>query len=131
MNRKILACVALVLLCASFSLVRGENSGVIAIKGAKIIPVIGEDIQEGIILIENGRIADIGANIAVPFGVTTIDAKGLTAYPGMIDSFCYRPSGNRCGESDRGFKGDGQDQSSGQSRGSDLAGFHAYSDQSV
>lgn len=89
MIRKILLCAVLVLLCASFGLVRGENSGVIAIKGAKIIPVIGEDIQEGTILIENGKIADIGANIGIPSGATTIDARGLTAYPGMIDSFCY------------------------------------------
>lgn len=89
MIRKIITCVALVIICSSFSWVLGENADVIAIKGAKIISIVGEDIEEGTILIKDGKIEDVGENVAVPPGAKTIDAKGLNAYPGMIDSFSY------------------------------------------
>lgn len=89
MTRKIFVGVTLILLSISFGLVQGEDSGVTVIKGAKIIPVVGQDIEEGTILIKDGLIADIGADVGVPSGATTIEAKGLFAYPGMIDSFCF------------------------------------------
>ena len=89
MTRKIIACIALAFICSSFGWVLGEDAQVIAIRGAKIIPVVGEDIQEGTILIKGGKIEDVGENVIVPPGAKSIDAKGLTAYPGMIDSFCY------------------------------------------
>lgn len=89
MTRKIFVGVILILFSMSFGLVQGEDSGVTVIKGAKIIPVVGQDIEEGTILIKEGLIADIGADVGVPAGATTIEAKGLVAYPGMIDSFCY------------------------------------------
>lgn len=89
MTRKIWTCLALVIFCSSLSLVSREDTDVIAIKGARIIPVVGEDIQEGTILIRDGKIADIGENVSIPVGARTIEAKGMVAYPGMIDSYCY------------------------------------------
>jgi imidazolonepropionase-like amidohydrolase len=89
MTRKVIACIVLAFVCFSISWVRGEDTSVIAIKGAKIIPVVGEDIQEGTILIKDGKIEDLGENVTVPPEAKTIEAKGLNAYPGMIDSFCY------------------------------------------
>ncbi|MGD8536496.1 MAG: amidohydrolase family protein [Candidatus Aminicenantes bacterium] len=89
MTRKAIACIALAIFCSSFSWVWCEDAQVIAIKGAKIIPVVGEDIQEGTILIKDGKIEDLGENVTIPAGAKIIDAKGLTAYPGMIDSFCF------------------------------------------
>ncbi len=89
MSKKISVYLALVMYCFSLSLAFGEDADVIAIKGAKIIPVVSEDIQEGTILIKDGTIADIGENISIPVGARTIEAKGMVAYPGMIDSYCY------------------------------------------
>lgn len=58
-----------------------------AIRNAKIVPVSGPTIPNGTILIQDGRIMAIGANLPVPNNAKVIDAKGLTAYPGMIDPF--------------------------------------------
>jgi imidazolonepropionase-like amidohydrolase len=56
-----------------------------AIKNAKIVTVSGATIPNGHILIQDGKITAVGANIAIPSAAKIIDAKGLTAYPGMID----------------------------------------------
>jgi imidazolonepropionase-like amidohydrolase len=60
---------------------------VIAIKGAKIVPVVGDDIDNGTILIKDGKIESIGKDVAIPNGAEVVEAKGLSAYPGMIDSY--------------------------------------------
>src|ERR1051326_2527317 len=56
-----------------------------AIKNAKIVTVTGPTIPNGNIVIQDGKIAAVGANIAIPNNARIIDGKGLTAYPGMID----------------------------------------------
>lgn len=66
-----------------------KTSSLIAIKGATIIPVVGEDIEEGTILINGNKIEAVGKDISIPQEAFIIEAKGLFAYPGMIDSFCY------------------------------------------
>ncbi|MFC2164757.1 amidohydrolase family protein [Acidobacteriota bacterium] len=76
------------LLCMTLSARAEQKSELIAIKGATIIPVVGADIPEGIILIQDGHILEIGSNIDIPQSAEVIDATGLFAYPGMIDSYC-------------------------------------------
>ena len=56
-----------------------------AIKNARIVTVSGPTIPSGHILIQDGKIAAIGSNIPIPSNAKIVDAKGLTAYPGMID----------------------------------------------
>jgi len=60
--------------------------GTYAITNAKIVTVTGADIERGTVVIADGRIAAVGASVAVPGGATTIDAKGGTVYPGMMDA---------------------------------------------
>lgn len=55
------------------------------IRNARIVTVSGADIDNGILVIINGHIAAVGANISAPAGAQEIDARGLTIYPGMID----------------------------------------------
>jgi hypothetical protein len=66
----------------------------IAIVGATLIDVSGygrstNDIENSMVLIEEGRIVAIGsaAQIAIPPGVTRIDAHGEFLVPGLIDGF--------------------------------------------
>jgi len=59
---------------------------VYAIKNARIVTVTGATIPNGQILIQDGKIAAVGTNVAIPSKAKVIDAKGLTAYPGMIDA---------------------------------------------
>lgn len=58
----------------------------VAIRGARIIPVSGPEIANGTIVIDNGLIAAVGANVTVPAGARVIDGTGLHVYPGMMDA---------------------------------------------
>ncbi len=55
------------------------------IRNATIHPVTGPEIANGSLLIENGKITAIGLKVAAPKGAKVIDAKGLHAWPGMIN----------------------------------------------
>ncbi len=65
-----------------------KSAEVIAIKNASIVPVVGQNIPSGILLMKDGLIEAVGENIDIPSGAKVIDAKGLYAFPGMIDSTC-------------------------------------------
>jgi len=59
---------------------------VYAITNATVVPVTGPQIPKGTVVIQNGKIAAVGANVAVPAGATVIDGTGLFVYPGLINS---------------------------------------------
>jgi imidazolonepropionase-like amidohydrolase len=46
-----------------------------------------EPIPNGTVVIRNGRIAGAGANVAVPSGAQTIDARGKWVTPGIVAGF--------------------------------------------
>ena len=56
------------------------------IRGGTVVPVVGANIPNGTVLISNGRIQAVGANVTPPAGATIIDATGLFVFPGMIDA---------------------------------------------
>src|SRR5688572_31440734 len=61
--------------------------GSYAITNAKIVTVSGPEIARGTVVIgADGKITAVGANVSVPAGARTIDAAGLTVYPGMMDA---------------------------------------------
>jgi imidazolonepropionase-like amidohydrolase len=57
-----------------------------AIRNAHIVTVSGPDIENGTIVIRDGKIEAVGTNVSVPSGAQTVDARGLFVYPGMIDA---------------------------------------------
>jgi imidazolonepropionase-like amidohydrolase len=56
-----------------------------AITHAKIVTLAGSPIEDGTLVIKDGKIAALGANIEVPVGARVIDGKGLQVYPGLFD----------------------------------------------
>ena len=56
-----------------------------AIKGGKVFTLAGAPIDSGTVIIRDGKIAAVGANIAIPQEAQVIDATGLEVYPGMFD----------------------------------------------
>jgi len=60
--------------------------GTFAIRNARIVTVSGADIENGTVVIRDGRIEAVGANVSVPAGAQSIDGRGLSVYPGMIDA---------------------------------------------
>jgi len=62
------------------------KAGIFAITNARIVTVSGATIENGTILIQDGKIAAVGANVSVPSNAERIDGRGLSVYPGMIDA---------------------------------------------
>jgi imidazolonepropionase-like amidohydrolase len=83
MRRMVLSLIALAALAAAT--LGAQSSSLIAIQGARIVPVQGRTIDSGTIVLRDGLIAAVGAKEAVPAGATVIAGKGLTVYPGLID----------------------------------------------
>jgi len=59
---------------------------VVAITGGYVVPVSSEPVEGGTVLIENGTIVAVGADVAVPDGATVIDATGRWVLPGFVES---------------------------------------------
>src|SRR5262249_33088351 len=60
--------------------------GVLAITNAKIFPVARPPIERGTVVMRDGIIENVGANVTVPAGAQVIDASGAEVYPGFIDA---------------------------------------------
>jgi imidazolonepropionase-like amidohydrolase len=78
--------IALITQAAPFT--RGQRSAVdtYAITGARIVTVSGPTIERGTIVIRNGLIVAVGAQVIAPSDARVIDGTGLTVYPGLIDA---------------------------------------------
>ena len=60
------------------------------IKNGHIKPITSPEIERGCILIDdNGKIAQIGKDIAAPAGATVIDAEGRLVTPGIVEAHCH------------------------------------------
>jgi imidazolonepropionase-like amidohydrolase len=61
-----------------------------ALRGATIVPITAAPIENGVILVENGRIKAVGdADLPVPEGVPVEDAAGKWILPGLIDAHTH------------------------------------------
>jgi imidazolonepropionase-like amidohydrolase len=59
----------------------------IALKGGKLLTITHGVIENGVVVMHNGRITAVGGpGTAIPSGAKVIDATGMTVYPGLIDS---------------------------------------------
>ena len=61
----------------------------VAITNATIITASHGTIENGTVLIRNGKIAAVGANVTVPAGARIIDGKGKYVMPGIIDAHSH------------------------------------------
>ena len=59
----------------------------VALRGATIHTVTSGVIENGTILLENGLITAIGADVDIPAGTRVVDATGKHIYPGLIDAY--------------------------------------------
>jgi hypothetical protein len=66
---------------------QGGEPQYFAIRGARVVPVSGPPIENATVIISRGIITAVGKDAAIPPEAWVIDGKGLTVYPGLIDSF--------------------------------------------
>ncbi len=60
----------------------------IAITGGKLLTITHGTIENGVLILQSGKIVAVGAaaDTRIPAGATIIDARGMTVYPGLIDA---------------------------------------------
>jgi imidazolonepropionase-like amidohydrolase len=71
--------------CAADFAFAQEATTTYAITHAKIFTLAGAPIEDGILVIRDGKIAAVGTNVDVPAGAQVIDGKSLQVYPGLFD----------------------------------------------
>jgi imidazolonepropionase-like amidohydrolase len=77
--------VASVLLCGSAA------AQTTVVRGARIHPISGPEIEGGVVVIEGGTIREVGprGSVSIPSDATAIDAEGLDLWPGLVDAMTY------------------------------------------
>ena len=79
-----------------FKVAADRPRGAVAIVGARVITMRGDEvIDDGTIVIEGNRITAVGprTSVAVPADARTIEGKGLTVIPGLVDVHAHGPAG--------------------------------------
>ena len=69
------------LLCSGAGAVGAQT---IAITGGTVYPVSGPKIENGTVILRDGKIVQVGAGLAAPAGAQVIDARGKWVTPGLI-----------------------------------------------
>ncbi len=77
--------ITLLLFCGLLPLA-AETPSVLAIRNARIVTVSGPAIAKGTVVVRNGLIEAVGANVTPPADAWVIEGEGLTVYPGLVDA---------------------------------------------
>jgi imidazolonepropionase-like amidohydrolase len=65
-------------------------AGPVAILGGRIVPIEGDVIERGTVLITDGRIEAVGgSDLVVPAGASVVPAEGGWVLPGLIDAHTH------------------------------------------
>lgn len=81
-----IAALTLALLSAASTAGGAED---VLIRGARVFTVSGDIIENGALLISDGKIAAVGADVSPPEGARVIEAAGKSACPGFIDAHSH------------------------------------------
>ena len=80
----------------SLTALSAQAQQVTAIRGGTVLTMAGETIENGTILIRDGKIAAVGSRVRIPNNAEVVDATGKYVMPGIIDAMTYygiRPFG--------------------------------------
>jgi imidazolonepropionase-like amidohydrolase len=85
-----LARISAIAVFASLAPALYASGGKIVIKVGRIITQSGPDIQNGVIVIENGRISSIGPDTKAPWDAEVLEHPELVAFPGYVEAHTNR-----------------------------------------
>ncbi len=68
---------------------RRTRTASVAVTGGYVVPVDGEPIENGTVLVVDGVIEAVGADVEVPDGVRVVDATGSWVLPGFVESHAH------------------------------------------
>jgi len=83
---KFLAALGVIVLIAALSVSAQDKA--VALKGGKLLTITHGVIENGVVVMQGGKITAVGAasSVSIPSGAQVIDVTGMTVYPGLIDS---------------------------------------------
>lgn len=64
-----------------------QEKPTLVLRGGDVYTLAGDPIRGGSVLVRDGRIAEVGADVQVPAGATVVDVTGLRVYPGFFDAY--------------------------------------------
>jgi imidazolonepropionase-like amidohydrolase len=62
----------------------------IAIKGARVIPVSGPELENAVILVRGGKIEAVGKDLEIPWDARVIDGSKKVVMPGFVEAHTFR-----------------------------------------
>ena len=73
--------------------IHGAGAGVraqtVALTGGLVYPISSEPVEGGTVLMVDGRIAAVGADVDIPAGAEVVDVTGSVVMPGIVDAMSY------------------------------------------
>jgi imidazolonepropionase-like amidohydrolase len=82
MRTHMMSCLAALLIVAAID----AQAQTVAITGGRVYTMTGAPIENGTVILRDGRVTEVGANVAMPAGAQRIDASGKIVTPGFINS---------------------------------------------
>ncbi len=61
----------------------------VALTGGLVFPISSEPVEGGTVLMVDGRIAAVGADVDIPAGAEVVDVTGSVVMPGIVDAMSY------------------------------------------
>lgn len=80
------AAIAMVAIHGGRAEVRAQT---VALTGGLVYPISSEPVEGGTVLMVDGRIAAVGADVAIPAGAEVVDVTGSVVMPGIVDAMSY------------------------------------------
>jgi len=63
---------------------------VFALRDARVVTEPGKVLDRATVVVRDGLIEAVGADVQAPADALVMDCKGLTVYPGFVDGLCNR-----------------------------------------
>ena len=62
----------------------------VAIRGARVIPVSGPELENAVILVRGGKIEAVGKDLEIPWDARVIDGSKRVVIPGFVEAHTFR-----------------------------------------